>query len=650
MSCPVYVHHQMRTLQIVALSSSSLSIVSFVFICIWEFHVRKSHSIKFRHKLILGLIFSDFIKSICVFIYSVFVLHYGDTVIPMPFIASIGFIFAWAKTASDFSVFMLVIYTGLIIFKPNRVEILAEHQYYVLSFLLILPLIMAALAFANTNIYTSVGYRGYVPKIFYSYLPMVPIWPALLLAWIPRYIIMFTILVLYGAIYLYVKLEFHRLSRTMHSGAPIATQSHIDHQNDELQSDNVIPAKKSIWSWARICKKLKNSVSSMSYLPFIKPLPSVSATSSPENNPAQLWQNLANDINQANIEKFNNRRYMVERQMSFIFVYPIAYMFAWLGPLLQQAVQYNTLAKARDDTSASNFMVKCFETETKAETGRWNGGGIYWISVLTAVCIPLNCFVIAVIYLFKESGLIKSQRQNSHLINSKRPGFINSSDLDGITRSYQDDENTNHSRPHNKPRSLKAIKKLISFSKGAKHKKHHSVSTINPLDMLPLSGPSAYYLNTLQGELRSFENPVEFTSGAKSTSFTSEPFSSSISIPSKSKIFSQPYTELNSSSPCEKCEENHIFSSSTTILHNNYPGELQKITKEPSFETTYNEEDNSNYNSQMANLPCACDCHGEGNNYYIDDFEQTNDQNHSHEQVEEKYVFDLINFLNSKEP
>lgn len=60
---------------------------------------------------------------------------------------------------------------------------------------------MASLAFVDSPFpYTSTG--------VFCYLPTRPIWYRLVLSWIPRYLILITIVVVYVAIYVYAKMKF----------------------------------------------------------------------------------------------------------------------------------------------------------------------------------------------------------------------------------------------------------------------------------------------------------------------------------------------------------------------------------------------------------------------------------------------------------
>ena len=60
---------------------------------------------------------------------------------------------------------------------------------------------MASLAFIDTSF-------PYVSSRVFCYLPTRPIWYRLALSWIPRYLIIITILVVYLSIYVHAKLKF----------------------------------------------------------------------------------------------------------------------------------------------------------------------------------------------------------------------------------------------------------------------------------------------------------------------------------------------------------------------------------------------------------------------------------------------------------
>lgn len=76
----------------------------------------------------------------------------------------------------------------------------------------IVPIIMASLAFVNADL-------AYMEQGTYCYLPTRPFWFRLALSWIPRYLIFGSILIVYAAIYFYVRYKFDGFERTSTAGA-----------------------------------------------------------------------------------------------------------------------------------------------------------------------------------------------------------------------------------------------------------------------------------------------------------------------------------------------------------------------------------------------------------------------------------------------
>ena len=107
-------------------------------------------------------------------------------------------------TVVDFSVLMIAIHSALYIFKPST-SIgeggLYPYRYIVYVLWIILPLLLASLAFLNPNgAYESGGAS--------CHLPVRPFWYRLALSWIPRYCIFIFILATDASIYLYVRYKF----------------------------------------------------------------------------------------------------------------------------------------------------------------------------------------------------------------------------------------------------------------------------------------------------------------------------------------------------------------------------------------------------------------------------------------------------------
>ena len=98
----------------------------------------------------------------------------------------------------------MAIHTALTIFasrKANSQTGLYRYRWGAYTCWVFFSILMAALAFINPS-------SPYVPQGTFCFLPARPIWYRLALSWIPRYLILCTILGIYLGIYLYTKVKF----------------------------------------------------------------------------------------------------------------------------------------------------------------------------------------------------------------------------------------------------------------------------------------------------------------------------------------------------------------------------------------------------------------------------------------------------------
>ncbi|PHH59620.1 hypothetical protein CDD81_2805 [Ophiocordyceps australis] len=111
-----------------------------------------------------------------------------------------GFFLAVGIEACDIAVVLIAIHTALYIFHSGNGLYLYRRPAYA-AFVLV-PLILASLAFINKPAFTNTGQ--------YCYLPRHPSWARRALSWIPRYIILATICATYVFTYSYVKILISR--------------------------------------------------------------------------------------------------------------------------------------------------------------------------------------------------------------------------------------------------------------------------------------------------------------------------------------------------------------------------------------------------------------------------------------------------------
>jgi G protein-coupled receptor GPR1 len=196
---------QNRAILIVGVTTASFSLAIAVVSLRWFLCMKRS----FRHHLILMLIVSDSFKALWYFLSPIVIFSRGHIESSSAFSQASGFLLALGVEAADLSILFIVLHATLYIFHPpQRLGNggLYNYRYWIYGLWILLPLLAASLAFTNRS-----G-PAYVTSGTFSYLPKRPFWYRLALAWIPRYIIFVSIITMYTAIYVYVKVKFKGFS------------------------------------------------------------------------------------------------------------------------------------------------------------------------------------------------------------------------------------------------------------------------------------------------------------------------------------------------------------------------------------------------------------------------------------------------------
>jgi G protein-coupled receptor GPR1 len=192
---------QNRAILITAVTTASISLVVAMVSLRWFLSMKRS----FRHHLILMLIISDTFKAWWYFLSPLVIFSRGRFESSSAFSQASGFLLATGVEGADLSILFIALHTTLYIFRPpQKLEDggLHKYRYYTYVAWVALPLLAASLAFTNRS-----G-PAYVTTGTISYLPKRPFWYRLALAWIPRYVIFVSIIAMYTAIYVYVKVKF----------------------------------------------------------------------------------------------------------------------------------------------------------------------------------------------------------------------------------------------------------------------------------------------------------------------------------------------------------------------------------------------------------------------------------------------------------
>jgi G protein-coupled receptor GPR1 len=377
--------HQAYILRVLSVVASCLSISAGLL----AFYLYISMRVKvFRHHLILLLLMFDFGKALVLLWYPARVLLVPSAYDNINFCDVVGFFTSIFIEGADLAVLALAIHTALLIFRKSSGPEggLYKFRYYVYGINILLPILMASLAFINN------GRRSYAPLITWCYLPPRPLWYRLVLSWVPRYVILISIIAIYVSIYIYVKLEYSKVIKEFKQSQTYLEDNNTNtfdinfntissNPNEKINSASGRGASGLFTKW---CMALKQAFFILAYslLRFFSYFPGFSFL-----EPSKLFQGNSNEADldprslairefqKDTMLRFQQRRNMIERQIRSIFVYPLAYVFLWIAPFAVHVLQFN------------------YEIEH---------GPVYWIGAIAAFMQPFNCVIDTIAFLIRE--------------------------------------------------------------------------------------------------------------------------------------------------------------------------------------------------------------------------------------------------------
>lgn len=205
------------------------------------------------------LIFCDMFKALWYLVPAAVRLAGGPVLSNSPFCSASGFLLAFGIESAgtftrivlqekarvqltnvvDFGNLVIAIHGSMCIFKP-RTHLgesgLYQYRNYVYAVWFLLPLLLAGLAFVQPG-------GVYVNQGTFCYLPVRPFWYRLALSWIPRYLILITIVLLYLAIYVYVLKKFRSFGFNNKNGNQRPSYSSLSARNRSIpQGDAAVTA------------------------------------------------------------------------------------------------------------------------------------------------------------------------------------------------------------------------------------------------------------------------------------------------------------------------------------------------------------------------------------------------------------------------
>ena len=246
----------------------------------------------------------------------------------------------------DSVILLMAIHTALTIFASRKASSqngLYRYRWGAYACWAFFSILMAALAFINPS-------SPYVSQGTYCYLPTRPIWYRLALSWIPRYLILCTILGIYLAIYFYTRSKFGdfdvRFSTHSLASEDTTQQSPIDRQpswplscldgtDDPICAEGTSQTDSPVLGSPPKAQSPKEAEISLS-----KSYEPVSTTAArPVNRTPTLMEALRDrtliNVADKRVEYSANaslrqHHRAIKKQLRYLFVYPLVYLAMWI--------------------------------------------------------------------------------------------------------------------------------------------------------------------------------------------------------------------------------------------------------------------------------------------------------------------------------
>ncbi|KAK9484291.1 G protein-coupled glucose receptor regulating Gpa2-domain-containing protein [Lipomyces starkeyi] len=399
----IYAERDREGIRIISFATSALSIVSCFLAFFWLYRMERR---AFRHTLIFLLIFFDCWRAIVLFWYPIRVWHAGENSIGPHACQADGFFAALSIEASDFGVLVIAVHTLMFIMYP-QVGSLSAYKYgglyryrrtvYILwgAF----AVLFASLPFVKTSSVTTQDSAslGYIQNLTWCYLPVQPIWYRLVLAWVPRYLVLISICVIYVSVYIYVR-------KVLRAVDNVYTRPQETDRRDPVTAVDANQGQQQIDVEKQgVCDEPLPPNFDLAISP-LDPYPLSSNTHPSGSTSPSGTQSIGNDRHRATVPaqgQFVTPRYLnniqmettardrqrafIERQVKYLLLYPIFYVIMWAAPFLSQCLMY------------SSYFVE---------------NPVVWLGYLSACMYAISGFLNTIIFAIRESPWRRGRRQS----------------------------------------------------------------------------------------------------------------------------------------------------------------------------------------------------------------------------------------------
>ncbi|KAK7204404.1 G protein-coupled glucose receptor regulating Gpa2-domain-containing protein [Myxozyma melibiosi] len=367
-----YSRNARHGIRIISFVSSWLSIISCFLAFFWLYRLPEK---VFRHLLIFLLLFFDCWRAIILMWYPIRLWYTGEDSIGPHACQADGFFAALSIEAGDFAVLAIAIHTYMFVMYPqvsssgaaNKYGGLYKYRKPLFVAWAIFSVLFASLPFVKSKDAGSAGDSdlqeaslGYIQLTTWCYLPISPIWYRLVLAWVPRYIVLFTICAIYFGVYRYVRRVLRKVEVIQHdvqdvpltipadptlSSPPLQTnlQDIEKHPRSPILPTNENPSTIDNSTEEIIGYDLSFSPGDAAYFdqnvrfPNSPPAQSTITQTSPATSPQFEDRKIEVDISSQDRQRAN-----VLRQVKYLLLYPVFYVIMWAPPFIEQCLMYTS--------------------------------------------------------------------------------------------------------------------------------------------------------------------------------------------------------------------------------------------------------------------------------------------------------------------
>ena len=280
---------------------------------------------------------------------------------------------------SDFAILLVAIHTALIVMSPKccRGGGLYRFRYYIAVIYLLIPCVFAVICLIPMS---SEVRSGYTYLAAWCYFRFFPDWYRYAFSWGPRLFIIAAIIVIYFLIYYYIKTEIKALDKSISSLGSVGIRSEASARHGYYLKccERHISFMMSLRKW----------LSQFPGLNFLYPygITAVTDVDRHVSEPAVVTlagNDLAFQTNAAELQHFLNsdtyirfqrRRSDIERQVTFLFIYPAVYVFIFAFPITQEFLYYGR----QHSTPLTKEVITYISDFIKPAAGAINSLVFYW--------------------------------------------------------------------------------------------------------------------------------------------------------------------------------------------------------------------------------------------------------------------------------